>query len=43
MNRKNRPKPVDIDLTLDELKNLDREKIKRTVRRLQEGLIDGRA
>jgi len=42
MKPKNNAGHVELDLTLDEIKNLDRGKIKRTVRKLQDGLIDER-
>lgn len=42
MKPTNRPKPVELDLTLDEIKNLDREKTAKIVNELRRGLIDDR-
>ncbi len=43
MKPTNNAKHVELDLTLDEIKSIDRDKIKRTVMKLKEGLIDERA
>ncbi len=43
MTQKNKPKPVELDLTLDEIKNLDRKQTAEIVNMLRRGLIDDRA
>jgi len=43
MKPNNRPKPVELDLTFDEIKNLDRKKTAEIVNELRRGLIDERA
>jgi len=42
MKPKNDVKPVELDLTLDEIKNLDRKKTAEIVNVLRRGLIDER-
>jgi len=43
MKPKNDVKPVELDLTLEELKNLDRKKTAEIVNELRRGLIDERS
>lgn len=40
MRPKHTVKPVELDLTLDEIKSLDRDKVKKVVKELQRGIVD---
>jgi len=42
MDPKNKPNHVELDLTLDEIKNIDRKKTAEIVNELRRGLIDER-